>query len=677
MIAVLVILSGTSCSDYFETVPSETINLDMVFLDRNLAAQWLAGVYAYLPDETNQNYTGGSDETRGIWTPACIEGKLPWDHCNSNLLNNGSYYASTGYVQNMWRAYYRGIQNANIYLANIDRCKDMPVGERIRSKAEARALRSIFYFNLFKIYGPFVIVYDEVFDPEIPTGSVNMVRSSVDECVDYIISEFDILLSSNELATKFVMEETEKGTVASLDDNFAGNITREVVEAIRSQVLLYSASDLFNGNSYYKNLEDHTGKKIFPQEKDPMKWVRARKAAKDFMDNNPYFSLVYRTANGTHATSIASSCPFISVRDASLGTMNNEEMIFVRTSGDWNIRYTMTPKHVGIPGIPDAQSGAGALSVPLQMVDLFFTDKGIRIEDDPDYYNYTNDEEEKFTSRNMTSTDPCRDKFGTYTYFYPGTGRRIMKQFYNREPRFYVAFTFQNLQWSFDASKTYYTDFSLNGNSGRAKNGHDFPKSGVLARKPLAPPDRAVYYYVSIRLAEIYLNYAEASNECGDIAEAIKYVNKIRARAGVAEYKGMGDDATPTDNRGQQRIEIPLDYEHVRNVIRRERLIELAYENHHYFDVRRWGVAGMQQGDGWVYPTWHTGGEGGKMMGFNVEVDMAPESTSHPVNTMYFYKKVAWETRIFSQKMNLFPIPQTEINVNPLVVQNTGWGVIN
>jgi hypothetical protein len=272
----------------------------------------------------------------------------------------------------------------------------------------------------------------------------------------------------------------------------------------------------------------------------------------------------------------------------------------------------------------------------------------------------------------MTGVDSYKDKYSGYTYFTPAGDKRIMKQFYNREPRFYMSFTFQNRQWDFDKARTYYTDFSLNGNSGTAKNGHDYPKSGMLARKKMKTGDAP--YDIYIRLAEIYLNYAEASNECGDMGEAIKYVNKIRARAGVAEYKGLGTDASATGARGEARIEIPLTYESVTNVIRRERLIELAYESQHYYDVRRWGVAGMEQGDGWVYPSWHRGGEGGKMVGFDVQVDMSPETTGNP---LFFYKKVEWETRVFSEKMNLFPIPQVEINVNPAVVQNTGWSAVN
>lgn len=668
-ITAIVILTHVSCESYFDTVPSDTISLEKVFTNRVLALRWLSNVYSYLPDESSQNYTGGDNETRGIWTPSSLEGKLPWDHNNSNRLTGGTFYPSTGYVRNMWIAYYRGIQKANTYIQNIDNCKDMLEADRNMTKAEARALRSIFYFNLFKIYGPFVIVQDNVFDTESPITNMLLTRSSVDECVSYLTNEFDEILASGHLTSHFNVADDAN---YEFNSQFAGNITRETVEAVRSQMLLYAASYLFNGDPYYKDLKNKDGKNLFPQARNQQKWEAARKAAKDFIDNNTHFRLVYRDITGTPSATIAGSCPYNSANEAALGRINNEEMIFYSTRNDWNIYYCMTPKH---SGIKDAQSGGGALSVPLQMVDLYFTNKGLRIEDDPTYYTYTNDEEDKFTSRQMTSVEAYRDKFSNYLYFTPAGDRRIMKQFYNREPRFYIAFTFQNRQWTFDASKTYYTDFSLNGNSGRAKNNHDHPKSGVLARKKMKTGDAP--YNIYIRLSEIYLNYAEASNECGDIAEAIKYVNIIRARAGVAEYKGMGADATPLDTRGEPRIEIPLTYESVTNVIRRERLIELAYENHHYFDVRRWGVAGMPQGDGWVYPTWHQGGEGGQMVGFDMEVDMAPEVSDYKVNPLYFYKRVVWETRIYTERMKLFPIPQDEININPLIVQNSGWGIEN
>lgn len=653
---IIIFFSLTSCNNYFDSIPENVTTLDDVFSSRVLALQWLSNVYQYLPDESEQNYTGGSDETRGIWTPASLEGDLPWEHCNSNYVNNGTINQSSGYVESMWKAYYKGIQKANIYLKRIDECDDMDEATKLRTKAEARALRSIYYFNLFKIYGPFVNIGDEIYDNEADISTMMRERNTVDECIDYIVSEFDIILNEDHLFSHF---SSEDGTFQT---QFAGNITKQAVEAIRSQVLLYSASYLFNGDTYYRNMKNSKGEYMFPQSRDNSKWEKAKQAAKNFIDNNPGFQLVFRGADGAKATTIAGSDPYYSVSESFLGRTTNEEMIFYSTRNGWNLYYYMKPKH---SGITDAQSGAGALTVPLQFVDLFFTNKGLKIEDDPGYFNYTNDEEDKFTARNMTSVDTYKDIYSGYAYFIPASSSRIMKQFYNREPRFYINFTFQNRRWDFDESKTYYTDFSLNGNSGQAKNGHDYPKSGMLARKKIYKSGN-VPYNIYIRLTEIYLNYAEACAELGEYQNAVDAVNLIRARAGIAEY-GLNGDAT-LGARGETRI--ALGNADVLNAVRRERLIEMAYENQHYFDVRRWGVAGMTQGDGWIYPTWHQGGEGGDMSGFNVLVDMSSTATG---NTMYFYKRRTWESRIFTDRMNLFPIPQSEINVNKNMVQNTGW----
>ena len=96
--------------------------------------------------------------------------------------------------------------------------------------------------------------------------------------------------------------------------------------------------------------------------------------------------------------------------------------------------------------------------------------------------------------------------------------------------------------------------------------------------------------------------------------------------------------------------------------IRRERLIELAYEWNYYYDVRRWKVADMAVGDDWIYPSYHRGGQGGDIHGMNSKADFPA-----------FFEKVVTETRVFNKRHYLFPIPDQEIRRNPKMVQNLGW----
>ena len=79
--------------------------------------------------------------------------------------------------------------------------------------------------------------------------------------------------------------------------------------------------------------------------------------------------------------------------------------------------------------------------------------------------------------------------------------------------------------------------------------------------------------YPVIRYAEVLLNYAEACLELGDEGEAVKYINKIRTRAGMPDI--------PMGVTGAALVER----------YRNERKIELAYEQHRYFDIRRWMIA--------------------------------------------------------------------------------------
>ncbi len=136
----------------------------------------------------------------------------------------------------------------------------------------------------------------------------------------------------------------------------------------------------------------------------------------------------------------------------------------------------------------------------------------------------------------------------------------------------------------------------------------------------------SVHVWPYFRLAEIYLNYAEALNECDPgNADIKKYVDMVRDRQNV-KMPGM----TVT---GQ---------EDVREFIRNERRVELAFEDHRAWDTRRWMIADKV--------------ENLKLRGVRV--------TKSPTGFVYQPNEV--ETRVFEPRMYFYPIPLNEINV-------TGW----
>ena len=453
-----------------------------------------------------------------------------------------------------------------------------------------------------------------------------------------------------------------------------GNLTKEAVEGLLAEVYLFRASYLFNGDPYYQSLTNKDGTKLFPQQRDEQKWRDARDAAKRIIDNGK-FRLALRDANGKLVSSVDKSCPFRSVFAASMGSSDNEELIYGRTNSG-NETYCMVPRFQGLGSNYD--KGGGAFSVPLEFIDLYFTNKGLDINKDPDYFTYDTSDPKYYPVRNplsITQSKACIDPLTSYQYFSPASGHSVLKQFYGREPRFYLAVTFQNRPWDFDKSTP--VEMNYNGNSGPNGNTHDYPIFGTIVRKNYYAKESNIDMLPLLRLGEVYLNYAEACAELGELGEAMHYVNLIRQRAGVCEYVGINaEDRTATDAWGKPRIDLgDLNQELVLKVVYRERLLELAYENKHYFDVRRWGVGegkwrdGTVMDDGWIYPAYHHGGEGGDFTGFNV-MNAGVTDENQNVN---FYKRLTQDHRIYEKRMSLFPIPQDEVNRDPQIVQNTGW----
>ncbi len=134
------------------------------------------------------------------------------------------------------------------------------------------------------------------------------------------------------------------------------------------------------------------------------------------------------------------------------------------------------------------------------------------------------------------------------------------------------------------------------------------------------------------RLAEIYLNYAEALNECDPTnPDIVLYLNKVRNRASLPNVSALSQ-------------------EQMRAVIQHERRVELAFEEHRSWDVRRWKIASSTLG--------------APLMGVQIE--------RKPLGG-YTYMPVKVEQRVFQPKMYWYPIPQSEVLKLKQWKQNNGW----
>ena len=137
------------------------------------------------------------------------------------------------------------------------------------------------------------------------------------------------------------------------------------------------------------------------------------------------------------------------------------------------------------------------------------------------------------------------------------------------------------------------------------------------------------------RYAEILLNYAEAM----DAWKGADYTDNdhpLSARAALNQVRSAADMPAVT-----------TDGDAFTESIRRERRVELAFEDHRFWDIRRWKIGDKTKAIYCIKITLENGS---------------------PV-----YKKELLETRNWDDKMYLYPIPQTEYYKNPNLGQNTGW----
>lgn len=204
--------------------------------------------------------------------------------------------------------------------------------------------------------------------------------------------------------------------------------------------------------------------------------------------------------------------------------------------------------------------------------------------------------------------------------------------FENRDPRFYLSILYNGAQWRGRAVESF-----VGGLDGEGINGATL--TGYYMRKFLDPEvdllrgQTSAKNWVILRYAEILLGYAEAQNEAVGPDESVyESINMVRDRAGMPELP-----------EGLSQAEM-------RERIRQERRIEFALEGQRFFDVRRWKVA-EEAFDGPIH---------------GLRITRSGEE--------FDYQLIEVEERVFTDKMYLFPIPQSEINnTNGKLEQNPNW----
>lgn len=535
---------------------------DVLTLYNNTQSRAVA-IYNYLP-------SGFRCVDGAMMASASDEAEYTLETSSIQMFNVGSWNAKNNPDGGSWWNNFRGIYLVNHFLANSDnldlemyRLNPDDIGHEQyqnrldnikRWKYEVRFLRAYFYFELIKRYGGVPVITRPV---EIGDS---FPRNTLDSCVNFIIKECD------DIALGLPIKYTEQENL--------GRATRGAVLALKSRVLLYAASDLFN--SPEKWASGYANKDLISVEPIDRKerWKRAADAAKDVID----------LADAGYALSNNYQGVFRSYTDA--------EIILARRDGASN-DFEKANYPVGY------DLGNSGNTPSLNLLDDYEMLDGTAFD---------------WNNKNHAANP------------YKG-----------RDPR--LAFTILSNMTKFNGRPV---ECWTGGRDG--KGVPRATKTGQYLLKYIDPElnllegRTSVHTWILIRLAEVYLNYIEALNEYQPTHSDIKiYYDKIRRREGI------------------KMPELPdgLDQDAVRQKIRHERRIELAFEDHRLWDARRWMIAADN--------------EMGKGV-LNIPLRGLEILNRGGVPS---YSPIEIEKRNFEPKMYLYPIPQGDLDIagwsqNPL-----------
>jgi hypothetical protein len=404
-------------------------------------------------------------------------------------------------------------------------------------RAEARVLRAYFYSQLLKRYGDVPLVKEVLpFD-----GDGNLPRTPINEIVTYAVSEIDAALDS--LQTDWKQYDAERD----------GRFTRGAALALKSRLLLYAASPLYNTDG------------------DAARWRQAAQAAYEVINLHQYFlSADYRNL-------------FLEDNAAKDG----EIILSIRSGSTNEMERANYP--VG------TQGGYSGITPSQNLVEA---------------YEYKG------------NPDPSNP-------------------YANRDPRLQQTIVVNNSSWNGRTMEIYAGGQDDPANTNSSRTGY-YLKKFLIENLFLLQDETRIHNWVVFRYAEVLLNYAEAMNEAygpdvdnGYGLTARDALNSVRAREGVEMPPVVATTQTE-----------------FRACVKHERRIELAFEDHRYWDLRRWKDAATVLNE--------------PLRGVHITRGGSGEFT---------YTTFTVESRTFiAPKMYLYPIPETEINKSGgVLTQNEGW----
>lgn len=612
---LFILLVFSSCKKYLDVVPDNVATIDNAFTMRTQAEKYLFTCYSYMPREGDMNSNpaiNGGDE---LWRPNNLGG--PMFEIARGLQNKVNPYAG-GY----WSDLYRGLHDCNIFLENINKVPDLRESEKRQWIAEVKFLKAYYHFYLVRMYGPIPLAKANL-PTNASTEETRVSRDPVDDCFNYITQLID------EATPDLLEEVTSPG--------FIGRITQPIALSFKAKALVTAASPLFNGNTDQSSLRNRNGVQLFNPVFSKAKWDSAAVACKraiDMCEQTGFKLYKFTPAIAMSPTMVTQ----LSIRNSLAENVNsNPEVIWANTqTNSYELqRHSLTRLD---PLGAQNTTARENLSPTLKIAEMFYSKDGVPINEDKNW---------SYAQRFDLHTAGSGDKL------YIKEGYTTARLHFDREPRFYASLGFDGGIWygqgRYNENDPWYVEAKFKQRHG--KKGEVFGTvTGYWPKKLVHYQDlvgvdyfATVYKWPLIRLADLYLLYAEALNESeGPGVQVYKYINLVRERAGLksVEESWTTSSVNPTKYTTQGGM---------RDIIRSERLNELVFESHRFWDLRRWKEASREQNK--------------PIKSWNLLQEKAED----------YYIPLTIFPQTFGLKDYFWPISELDITVNPNLVQNLGW----
>ncbi len=602
LISIVLLTIGSSCEDFLDKSP------DMGLSDKDVYKSYetIRGFLDICFTELEQIF-GDDNSSDGCPHVGCFSDEMVMIFNKSTVLtlNSGNWLrAKQDETFELGvkgatgiHSAYKAIRIANLVLANYTKVPGMTEEQTNEILGQAHFYRAWFYFQLLKRYGGMPI-FDH---PFLENGEEKIPRVTYHESHQWMMEDIEAAIS--------MLPET-------WDDSNTGRPSRIAAMAFKSMAQLYDASPLMQNDLNSTEIREYDKERAKLAAQSAMKVITYINTHPDqyrLMDQSEYKDIFYFTFPPSHQPE--------------------------------HIWYNRAPMAGGLTTVKSlwlyadlaggTQVAASTYNAPTQnMVDLF-EKKG----KDGNYY-------------------PIEDSRAAYDNQKPWT---------DRDPRLKNNILVPGEEWGKNSSSKplYITTFE----GGKAsedmktlKNINNRQQTGYLCKKFLWPEanrytaqwDKYRVITPYIRVAQVYLDFAEASFEAtGSATQKVEEcdlsaedaLNIVRKRAGITALT-------------QDRVIAPDVF---REALRKERAVELMFENHRWWDIRRWMIAHELFNQ--TYP----------IKGIKA-TPVDPKVAINKMKFTYTVVDVTPEVRNFAMRNYWYPFPKTDVaSSNGTLQQNPGW----